>query len=304
MKLTRVLLAKDLYSVMLTHAYTIENQEIIGLLLGDWKKIETEADEEGYEAIITHISVVVRNDKRKDRVEVAPEQLHEAFLKAEQIEKESNKKTRVIGWYHSHPHITVFPSSIDLNTQAAQQALDDRFFGIIVSCFDMSEDLTHNCQIHCFQTKVEMDNTKRRLNIPLKIIKKIEGLEFKEYKESYLQIIHQLYSEIKIEFKKKLQVLSNNIVLRYLRVVELCTQHNLSLWCLLSTYLYPSLDIFNYLILNSDNNNNNDLDMNQLLLNSDPKLESVINLFESASISKNHSSDSNSTNNEQKLIDI
>lgn len=65
----------------------------------------------------------------------------------------------VIGWYHSHPHITVFPShvgelleqmhikapsywhdSLDLKTQLSQQLMDEKFFGIIVSCFDSHND--------------------------------------------------------------------------------------------------------------------------------------------------------------------
>ncbi|XP_024543359.1 lys-63-specific deubiquitinase BRCC36-like [Selaginella moellendorffii] len=31
---------------------------------------------------------------------------------------------RVIGWYHSHPHITVLPSHVDLRTQQSFQMLD------------------------------------------------------------------------------------------------------------------------------------------------------------------------------------
>lgn len=106
-----------------------------------------------------------RSDKRPDRVEIAPEQLHEAILRAEadliywhfqSITKESGTQVRVIGWvwhfkhienwqYHSHPHITVFPSSIgiiltlisvDLRTELGQQQMDEHFFGIIISCFD------------------------------------------------------------------------------------------------------------------------------------------------------------------------
>ena len=37
--------------------------------------------------------------------------------------------------YHSHPHITVLPSHVDLKTQAAYQMLDDGFVGIIISAF-------------------------------------------------------------------------------------------------------------------------------------------------------------------------
>src|SRR4051812_3056632 len=83
----------------------------------------------------------------------------------QQIEKKTGKRTRVIGWYHSHPHITVFPSHVgsyevsginshsefglsslkifqrqthdlDLRTQESQQLMDPRFCGIIISCFN------------------------------------------------------------------------------------------------------------------------------------------------------------------------
>ncbi|XWS11833.1 hypothetical protein CRYUN_Cryun37aG0035000 [Craigia yunnanensis] len=50
----------------------------------------------------------------------------------------TGKTTRVIGWYHSHPHITVLPSHVDVRTQATYQLLDSGFIGLIFSCF--SED--------------------------------------------------------------------------------------------------------------------------------------------------------------------
>jgi len=75
--------------------------------------------------------------------------------------KKIGKPMMVIGWYHSHPHITVFPSHVgellehmlpkdqhlidmdsllDLRTQLSQQLMDDKFFGIIVSCFNSHND--------------------------------------------------------------------------------------------------------------------------------------------------------------------
>ena len=41
----------------------------------------------------------------------------EVAQKAEQITQETGQTTRVVGWYHSHPHITVLPSHIDVDTQ-------------------------------------------------------------------------------------------------------------------------------------------------------------------------------------------
>jgi JAB1/Mov34/MPN/PAD-1 ubiquitin protease len=54
----------------------------------------------------------------QDRVECGGEQMAEVAQKAEQITKDTGRLTRVVGWYHSHPHITVLPSHIDINTQA------------------------------------------------------------------------------------------------------------------------------------------------------------------------------------------
>ena len=33
------------------------------------------------------------------------------------IKDEVGAELRVVGWYHSHPHITVLPSRVDLSTQ-------------------------------------------------------------------------------------------------------------------------------------------------------------------------------------------
>jgi proteasome lid subunit RPN8/RPN11 len=33
------------------------------------------------------------------------------------IQDENGNELRVMGWYHSHPHITVHPSAVDLRTQ-------------------------------------------------------------------------------------------------------------------------------------------------------------------------------------------
>jgi hypothetical protein len=77
------------------------------------------------------------------------------------MSKTIGKTTRVIGWYHSHPHITVLPSHVgkltylkkyifisifslefrdvyyeDVRTQAMYQLLDQGFIGLIFSCFN------------------------------------------------------------------------------------------------------------------------------------------------------------------------
>ncbi|KAG8485583.1 hypothetical protein CXB51_018986 [Gossypium anomalum] len=65
-------------------------------------------------ALIWGASPQSRSDRQKDQVEINPKQT-----------------TRFIGWYHSHPHITVLPSHVDVRTQAMYQLLDSGFIGLI-----------------------------------------------------------------------------------------------------------------------------------------------------------------------------
>jgi len=69
-------------------------------------------------------------------VEASPEQLASAMASAEKLSEESGMQVRVIGWYHSHPHITVLPSHVDVATQASYQQLDAGFIGVIFSTFN------------------------------------------------------------------------------------------------------------------------------------------------------------------------
>lgn len=49
-------------------------------------------------AQIKYISFLTRSDKRKDRVEIAPESLHLAALEAEEFTKLTGTPMMVIGW--------------------------------------------------------------------------------------------------------------------------------------------------------------------------------------------------------------
>ena len=69
-------------------------------------------------------------------MEASPEQLASAMAVAEKLSEGSQTKVRVIGWYHSHPHITVLPSHVDVRTQGSYQMLDEGFIGIILSTFN------------------------------------------------------------------------------------------------------------------------------------------------------------------------
>ncbi|NXA67981.1 BRCC3 deubiquitinase, partial [Mohoua ochrocephala] len=110
---------------------------------------------------IVHIHSVIilrRSDKRKDRVEISPEQLSAASTEAEiSFSRDSSRLTRrpmrVVGWYHSHPHITVWPSHVDVRTQAMYQMMDQGFVGLIFSCFIEDKNTkTGRILYTCFQS--------------------------------------------------------------------------------------------------------------------------------------------------------
>src|SRR3989338_6094844 len=105
-------ISKDAFLVCASHARLTEQEEIMGLFLGD---IEDD------QATIWGVSVLTRSDKRADRVEISPEQLAMAADEAASLGQQIGRPTRVVGWYHSHPHITVQPSHIDLRTQSMYQ---------------------------------------------------------------------------------------------------------------------------------------------------------------------------------------
>ncbi|KAI9275455.1 JAB1/Mov34/MPN/PAD-1 ubiquitin protease-domain-containing protein [Phascolomyces articulosus] len=171
--LMKVLIPTSVYHIILAHALSTEKEEIIGMLIGEWQDLRNTNPFMTKRSIasVEGVSLLTRSDKRKDRVEIAPEQLHLAALEAEQLSKRLNRKMCVIGWYHSHPHITVFPSHVDLRTQLSQQYLDSHFFGIIVSCFDSSSEHTQRVQITCFQAENNPnDGTVSRVNVPIEIV--------------------------------------------------------------------------------------------------------------------------------------
>lgn len=70
-----------------------------------------------------HVVALARTDRRKDRVEVGYEQLAAATERASALTAATGVETRIIGWVHSHPHITVLPSHVDLRTQATYQQM-------------------------------------------------------------------------------------------------------------------------------------------------------------------------------------
>ncbi|XP_029679606.1 lys-63-specific deubiquitinase BRCC36 [Formica exsecta] len=156
-RLQKVELQTDVYMVCLQHALSTENFEVMGLLIGN------------FACGIAKISAVIilrRLDKKKDRVEISSEQLLKAAAEAERLTVELNRPMRVLGWYHSHPHITVCPSHVDVRTQATYQTMDHSFVGLIFSVFsEGKESKEHEIFLNCFQS----DNGEAT-EIPLEIV--------------------------------------------------------------------------------------------------------------------------------------
>ncbi|CAH1104278.1 unnamed protein product [Psylliodes chrysocephalus] len=154
--LKRVNLTADVYAVCVQHALTTEKQEIMGLLIG-------EVDEKERVSNISACVILHRSDKQPDRVEISPEQLCTASMHAEQLAKKLNKPMRVLGWYHSHPHITVWPSHVDIRTQSVYQTMDPLFVGLIFSVFQYdTRNHKNQIQVTCFQAYQNGSELERR----------------------------------------------------------------------------------------------------------------------------------------------
>ncbi|KAI9237220.1 hypothetical protein MVEG_08957 [Podila verticillata NRRL 6337] len=195
--LSRVVVQSNVLHILLAHALSTEKEEIMGMLMGDWvKEGPTEI------ARVDGVSLLTRSEKRKDRVEIGPEQLILAAVEAEEITKATGKTTRVIGWYHSHPHITVFPSHVDLRTQLSQQTMDRRFIGMIVSCFNTDSDLANKIQITCFQSSSDSQHIK----LPFSVINEnpLDSLTLPKL----LEIPARIFDEQRQSFYKSLPLQS------------------------------------------------------------------------------------------------
>ncbi|XP_021912088.1 uncharacterized protein LOC110825871 [Carica papaya] len=148
MSLTCVKMSEDVWLTCLTHALSTETEEIMGLLLGDIEYSKNGS----VTALIWGASPQSRSDRRKDRVETTPEQLAAASAQADRMTASTGRTTRVIGWYHSHPHITVLPSHVDVRTQGMYQLLDSGFIGLIFSCFSEDINKVGRIQVIAFQS--------------------------------------------------------------------------------------------------------------------------------------------------------
>lgn len=149
----RVVLSREVAWACLSHALTTEHQEIMGLLLGYQYQSQL---------FITRSLVLSRKDRQKDRVEVGDELLASSSAVAEALSEIDGHNETIVGWYHSHPHITVMPSHVDVKTQGIYQQLDSSFIGLIFSVFDGGR-----FDVCAFQSKLVNGNDWTRIEVPL-----------------------------------------------------------------------------------------------------------------------------------------
>jgi len=155
--LTNVVVTPDVMSACWAHALITEKEEIMGLLVG--KMVEDTL-------VISAMKVIRRLTKQKDRVEIDNRDLIAGAEFAESLPGSLS----VSGWYHSHPHITVHPSHVDLATQASYQIMDKDFVGLIFSVFNYDPNTGIDTrEVAAFQSvKGEGGNNVCR-NIPLTV---------------------------------------------------------------------------------------------------------------------------------------
>lgn len=181
-------LESDAFLVCLNHALSTEKEEVMGLCIGELNddvRSESKFAHAGSDVCtvpekvdsirVVHIHSVIilrRSDKRKDRVEISPEQLSAASTEAERLAELTGRPMRVVGWYHSHPHITVWPSHVDVRTQAMYQMMDQGFVGLIFSCFIEDKNTkTGRVLYTCFQSvQAQKSSDYERIEIPVHVV--------------------------------------------------------------------------------------------------------------------------------------
>ncbi|XP_065332746.1 lys-63-specific deubiquitinase BRCC36-like [Cloeon dipterum] len=187
----KVKINSDVFWVCEDHALSTEREEIMGLLMGCENNGVIE---------ISAIKMLERSDKRKDRVEISTNQLVSAAEEAETLKEKHGMDMRVVGWYHSHPHITVLPSVVDIRTQASYQQMEPSFVGLIFSVFPGQDGAkeTQQLKVICFQSYGES-----KLEVDLEIVPN-KGIQ-EIFEESVLGLPKILFREETEQYKHRIE---------------------------------------------------------------------------------------------------
>uniref|UniRef100_A0A8C7KMH0 BRCA1/BRCA2-containing complex subunit 3 n=1 Tax=Oncorhynchus kisutch TaxID=8019 RepID=A0A8C7KMH0_ONCKI len=179
MAVSAVHLESDAFLVCMNHALSTEKEEVMGLCIGEVNILLSKSpglftQVDTNRIVHIHSVIILRgSDKRKDRVEISPEQLSSAATEADyRLADMTGRPMRVVGWYHSHPHITVWPSHVDVRTQAMYQMMDQGFVGLIFSCFIEDKNTkTGRVLYTCFQSvQAQKGSEYERIEIPIHVV--------------------------------------------------------------------------------------------------------------------------------------
>jgi BRCA1/BRCA2-containing complex subunit 3 len=185
----------DVYRCCFHHALSTQSDEIMGLLIGEKFEAVSDLDDETVLEIVG-LLIVRRLDKRPDRVEISPEQMIKASVAAEELAVRLDRPNiRVVGWYHSHPNITILPSHIDLGTQLNFQAFDEHFIGLIFGVFNAQQRTwAHQYKMVAFQAKRNYRGETVQVLIPVEIVPSKEVLTL-PVAEQMIRLSEILYEE-------------------------------------------------------------------------------------------------------------
>lgn len=156
---------------------------------------------------LTAIKISRRITKQKDRVEID----HQDMIAASEFAEGLPGTRRVLGWYHSHPRITVHPSHVDLATQANYQLMDSDFVGLIFSVFNYdSSNNVDSKEAIAFQT----DKEGKCRNIKLELVTEgWTGVRERTVLEAVARIPDILMQEERDECQKACEGLSDELSL-------------------------------------------------------------------------------------------
>lgn len=161
--LTHVVISSTVLEVCWYHALTNEKEEMMGVLIGQKK---------GSGVNFYTLKAIKRMTKQKDRVEIDDSQLVEASTFAASLEGENSEPLCVLGWYHSHPHITVPPSHVDLRTQHSYQAMDPCFVGLIFSVYNSNPaTMVETRDLVAFQAELDLEGELIQRTIEIRVDK-------------------------------------------------------------------------------------------------------------------------------------
>ena len=202
-------LTNEAYSSILNHALLTENEEIMGLLIGN------EIKKKDYLIINIFATIcLTRKCKEKNRVEFDEIQMAQAEEITNEIKNENKIDANVVGWYHSHPKITIPPSNVDLNTQKSQQ-YQGTFVGLIVSCFSTDNNKINKINLIAFQTKSDKYNVLSPHYIKIEFVNELEifGNNWSNTSNNamtFASILQNLLNEEEEQYNKEKEIIDED----------------------------------------------------------------------------------------------